>query len=159
MQFGNMRLLLCAYKIYYYETISLFSKKEQNESHASTDFVYLCSSRYYTVVILIIMSIIIIFLEAKAMYKIIFKDICFVNESCSMYFYSICNIFFLSTCQFLFVLLQFHVQCTVVGMAMTVTIRIVNLAAIVSSNLSTTRVIAIAQVTLFMLIYIAFKRT
>lgn len=48
-----------------------------------------------TVVILIIMSLIIIFLEAKAMYKIIFKDICFVNESCSMYFFfSICNIFF-----------------------------------------------------------------
>lgn len=44
-------------------------------------------------------------------------------------------------------------------MTMTVTIRIVNLAAIVSSNLSTTMVIAIAQVTLFMLIYIAFKRT
>lgn len=44
-------------------------------------------------------------------------------------------------------------------MTMTVTIRIVNLAAIVSSNLSTTRVIAIAQVTIFMLIYIAFKRT
>lgn len=42
---------------------------------------------------------------------------------------------------------------------MTVTIRIVNLAAIVSPNLRTTIVIAIAQVTLFMLIYIAFKRT
>lgn len=41
---------------------------------------------------------------------------------------------------------------------MTVTIRIVNLAGIVSPNLSTTMVIAIAQVTL-MLIYIAFKRT
>lgn len=41
---------------------------------------------------------------------------------------------------------------------MTVTIRIVNLAAIVSPNLSTTMVIAIAQVTL-MLIYIAFRRT
>lgn len=40
---------------------------------------------------------------------------------------------------------------------MTVTIRIVILAAIVSPNLSTTMVIAIAQVTL-MLIYIAFKQ-
>lgn len=88
MHIGNMRLLLSAYKIDYYEfeTISFFSKEEQNESHASTDFAFLCSSRYYTVVILIIMSLIIIFLEAKAMYKIIFKDNCFVNESCSMYF-------------------------------------------------------------------------
>lgn len=41
---GNMRLLLCAYKIYYYEIISFFSKEGQNESHASTDFAYLCSS-------------------------------------------------------------------------------------------------------------------
>lgn len=56
MHIGNMRFLLCAYKIYYYETISFFSKEEQNESHASTDFAYLCSSRYYTVVILIIES-------------------------------------------------------------------------------------------------------
>lgn len=96
MCIGNMRFFLCVCKIDYYEfeIILFFFKEEQNELYVFIDFVYLCFSRYYIVVILIIMSLIIIFFEVKVMYKIIFKDICFVNELCFMYFYLICNIFF-----------------------------------------------------------------
>lgn len=54
MYIGNMRFFLCVYKIYYYEIILFFFKEEQNELYVFIDFVYLCFSRYYIVVILII---------------------------------------------------------------------------------------------------------